>query len=390
MRIVIYGGSFDPPHLGHAAAAKAAYNVLNPDKMLIIPDCVAPHKIMAGNSAAPEDRMELCRYTFGDIPGVEISDIEVSRGGKSYTSDTLHQLMELYPGDEFFLMVGTDMLVTFDGWHDFRWILDNVTLAAFPRENDDGPEVEAAAARLREKYGARVELVPNDAVPVSSTDVRGDLAERGGRAMLEERSYAYIVAKRLYGAKPEFAWLREKSYAYLKPKRIPHVAGCEQEAVKLAERWGADADKAAECGILHDISKKLELDEQLILCEKYGIIADNLERTSTKLLHARTGAALARELFGCDDEVCSAIRWHTTGKPDMSLLEKIIYMADYIEPTRSFDGVEKLRELAYEDLDAAMILGLEMSIEDILSYNEEPHKNSMEALAWLKAHRQEK
>ena len=155
--------------------------------------------------------------------------------------------------------------------------------------------------------------------------------------------YSQIIRYRYYSAQPELSWLREKAYAWLKPKRIAHVAGCESEAVKLAMRWGEDPETAAEAGILHDITKKLNFEEQLILCGKYGIINDNLELGSPKLLHAKTGAALARDLFGVSDRVYNAIRWHTTGKPDMTLLEKIIYLADYIEPTRDFPGVEKLR-----------------------------------------------
>ena len=107
-----------------------------------------------------------------------------------------------------------------------------------------------------------------------------------------------------------------------------------------------------------------------------------MELKSPKLLHAKTGAALARDLFGVSDRVYEAIRWHTTGKPDMTLLEKIIYLADYIEPTRDFPGVEKLRELCYEDIDEAMALGLSMSLEDIRSYGEEPYKDTVEACRW--------
>ena len=120
----------------------------------------------------------------------------------------------------------------------------------------------------------------------------------------------------------------------------------------------------------------------MILCQKYGIINDNAEEHNFKLLHAKTGAAVARAQFGVSDEVYNAIRWHTTGKPDMTLLEKIIYMADYIEPNRDFPGVEKLRELAYEDLDKAMALGLEMSLEDIRSYGQEPYKDTVQAYEW--------
>ena len=155
-----------------------------------------------------------------------------------------------------------------------------------------------------------------------------------------------------------------------------------EQAVQLARKWGEDPENAAEAGILHDITKKLVLSDQLILCQKYGIINDNAEEHNFKLLHAKTGAAVARAQFGVSDEVYNAIRWHTTGKPDMTLLEKIIYMADYIEPNRDFPGVEKLRELAYEDLDKAMALGLEMSLEDIRSYGQEPYKDTVQAYEW--------
>ena len=131
-------------------------------------------------------------------------------------------------------------------------------------------------------------------------------------------------------------------------------------------------------------SKNLPISAQLILCDKYGIINDTIEEHNVKLLHAKTGAAMAKRLFNVSKEVYEAIRWHTTGKPDMTLLEKIIYMADYIEPNRDFEGVEKLRTLAYENLDAAMALGLKMSLEDIRSYGQEPYIASVEAYEWYK------
>ena len=120
-------------------------------------------------------------------------------------------------------------------------------------------------------------------------------------------------------------------------------------------------------------------------CEKYGIINDAAEVANPKLLHAKTGAAFARELFGIEDDIYGAIRWHTTGKPDMTLLEKIIYLADFVEPTRDFPGVVELRELCFEDIDAAMAKGLEMSLEFIRSGGAEPYKDSVEACEWYAA-----
>jgi nicotinate-nucleotide adenylyltransferase len=222
---------------------------------------------------------------------------------------------------------------------------------------------------------------------MDSTSLRAALCCREGVDRLPDAVYEYIIRHRFYGAKPQFCWLRQKSYAYLKPYRVPHVAGCEEEAVRLAKFWGEDVEAAAEAAILHDITKKQGHSEQLRLCEKYGIIPDAVEAREPKLLHSRTGAGLARELFGISQPVFDAIEWHTTGREDMSRLEKIIYMADYIEPTRDFDGVEELRRLAYLDLDQAMILGLEMSLNELSQRGAELHPRSVSTLTWLRSMR---
>lgn len=170
--------------------------------------------------------------------------------------------------------------------------------------------------------------------------------------------------------------LRPLAHALLEESRVPHVIGCEQEAVALARRWGEREDLAAVAGMLHDSTKHLSYEEQLALAGYYGIRFDETELAAPKLLHARTGAALAKDKFSVCDEVASAIEWHTTGRPGMTALEKLIYLADYIEPTRDFPGVEPLRALAYRDLDAAMILGLRMSREEVLAKGGHPHERS--------------
>ena len=384
MKIAIYGGSFNPPHCGHVEAARTIVDTLKPDKLLIIPASLPPHKELAENSPSPEERLRLAKLAFAEVPGAEVCNIEILREGKSYTADTLEQLKEIYPEAEFTLTMGTDMLLSFEEWYRFRFLLDNLTLAVFCRNEGEDAAIQRHAQYLKAEYGARIVCINHEPKPMSSTDLRDMLPRRMGASMIPEEVYSRIIRKGLYGAKPELYWLREKSYAYLKPKRIPHVAGCESEAVKLAQFWGENPETAAEAGILHDITKKLLLPDQLILCEKYGIINDTFETENVKLLHAKTGAALAKDLFNISDEVYEAIRWHTTGKPDMNLLEKIIYMADYIEPNRDFEGVDKLRKLAYEDLDAAMELGLEMSLEDIRSYGNEPYVVTVEAYKWYK------
>ena len=178
--------------------------------------------------------------------------------------------------------------------------------------------------------------------------------------------------------------LRPIALSYLKNKRIPHVLGTEQEAIRLAERYGADVEKARVAALLHDCTKKLNMEEQLELCGRYGIQLDELEQKALKLLHAKTGAAIARDVFGVDDEIYNAIWWHTTGHAHMTLLEKVIYLADYIEPSRNFPGVDKLRKMCYEDLNAGLLMGLEMSIEEMTEMGNPVHHATIEARDALK------
>ena len=385
MRIAIYGGSFNPPHLGHMEAARTVAAELAPDKLLIIPDNIPPHKEVEPGCPTAEERLELCRLAFRDVPGAEVSDMEIRRQGKSYTAHTVQGLRKQYPEDELCLVVGSDMFLSFEEWYEFRYLLGECTLAVISREEDDLDALRAHRDHLAEAYSANVRLLSHAPLPMNSSEIRVWLRLRLGSDLLDGAVYAEIIKHRWYEAMPELCWLREAVKPYLTPKRVAHVAGCESEAVKLAMHYGEDAESAAEAGILHDITKKLTREEQLILCDKYGIICDKDQLANEKLLHAITGAALARAEFGVSDAVYSAIRWHTTGKPDMTLLEKIIYMADYIEPTRDFPGVEKLRALAYKDLDAAMALGLEMSLEDIRTHGVQPHRDTADAWQWYTA-----
>lgn len=382
MKTAIYGGSFNPPHLGHVRAAAAVMEKLGPDRLLIIPTNIPPHKEMAQGSPSPEQRMELCRLAFGDIPGAELSDMEIKREGRSYSADTVGSLREMYPQDELYLVIGSDMFLSFCQWYKFQYLLDNCVLTVLSREEDDRQELECFKTELEEKYGAKVLLLSHEPLPMSSEEIRDRLRLGLGSDMLPEAVYAEIIRRRYYEAEPELTWLRRQVIPLLSSQRIAHTAGCEHEAVQLAKLWGEDPEKAAVAGILHDSTKNLSYDEQLILCDKYGIILDNAQRENPKLLHAITGAALAKDRFGVSEEISQAIRWHTTGKPDMNTLEKIIYLADYIEPTRDFEGVERLRELAYEDLDAALALGLEMSLEELRRQNVEPHRDTVEACLW--------
>ena len=393
MRILVYGGSFDPPHNGHLRSVLSAAEALKPEKVFFIPASVPPHKTQSPDAATARQRLQMTELAAGELKGLgaEALEMELLRPGKSYTADTLKELKARYPEDELVFLLGTDMLLSFLQWHEPERILQNASLAYFPRrEKPDAREAETIKT-LRESHGATVYEIPGVPVEVSSTELRQRLKNRQGSELLPPAVYAYIIRNRLYGAKPELSWLRERAYTYLKPKRVAHVCGAEQEAVRLARRWGISPEDAAEAAICHDITKKLGREEQLRLCAKYAIIADAYENTSEKLLHAKTGAALAEDVFGLSEPVCEAIRWHTTGRPGMTDLERIIYLADYIEPGREgFDGLAELRSAAYDDLDAAMELGTRMSIIEVRGKGYACHTDTLECHAFYLARLKER
>ena len=395
MKIGIYGGTYNPPHLGHVTAARAVFELLKLDKLLLIPAGMPPHKAMPAGSPTLEQRLEMTRLAgeqLGLKDKVEVLDIELRREGKSYTSDTLAELKQRYPEDELWLLVGTDMFLTIQAWHEPEKIFSLAGIAAFGRTEEDTEELFSVQRNyLYHTYpDARLfTLTIPGVIDVSSTELREKLKRGEGGSLLPPAVYGYILRENLYetGAdlkKLTLSQLRPVALSYLKHKRIPHVLGTEQEAIRLAERYGADVEKARIAALLHDCTKKLEMEDQLALCRQYGIELDELEQRALKLLHAKTGAAIARDVFGVDEEIYNAIWWHTTGHAGMTLLEKIIYLADYIEPSRVFPGVEDLRKMCYEDLDKGLLMGLEMSIEEMRGMGNPVHHATIEARDALK------
>ena len=395
MKIGIYGGTFNPPHLGHVTAARAVFELLKLDKLLLIPAGLPPHKDLPAGSPTPEQRLAMTRLA-ADQTGlddrVEVLDLELRRAGRSFTSDTLETLREQNPEDELWLLMGTDMFLTFQMWHEPEKILSLAGIAAFGRTEEDTEELFSAQRDYlyRTYPQARIfTLTIPGVIDVSSTELREKLAKGEGGNLMAPAVYGYILREGLYNTHADLkhlslSHLRPVALSYLKHRRIPHVLGTEQEAIRLAERYGADVEKARRAALLHDCTKKLDMPAQLALCEKYGIQLDELEQQALKLLHSKTGAAIARDVFGVDDEIYSAIWYHTTGHAGMTTLEKIIYLADYIEPSRDFPGVDTLRKVCYEDLDKGLLLGLEMTIEEMTAMGNPVHRATLEARDWLK------
>ena len=352
MKIGIFGGTFNPVHLGHKHFVEAVADRLSLDKVLIIPTFESPHKQM-DYSVTCEDRAEMCRRMF-DSERFEVSTIEIERGGKSYTIETLEELKKIYPDDELYFLMGSDMLLSFHTWYRYRDILKLCTLCAATREK--GIELPDDNAVIIDDF---------EPLEMSSTEIRERV--RLGENVLDfvgSDVASFIEEKKMYSDKNTSyrKLLREK----LSPYRLHHsfcVADC---AKALAERYGADSEKAYTVGLLHDVMKDSPKGEQLEIIEKAGLCLSDEELHNPKLWHAMAGYAfLKNEKLIVDEDSLNAVRYHTTGRKGMSLLEKIIYIADFASADRTYNGIEKMRMLSELSLEDAMYFGLSFTISDL-------------------------
>lgn len=388
MKIGIYGGSFNPPHLGHLAAAKAAMAALELDRLVFIPAGVPPHKDLAPGSPDRAQRLEMTRIAADQLlmpASTEVWDTELHREGKSYTADTLEEAAARWPGDELWLLMGTDMFLTLHLWAEPEKILALAGVCAFGRTEADGEEMFAPQREfLSRKFHAKIATISIPGlVDISSTRLRELLAQGKGREFLPEAVYGYILREKLYGTRADMKGLsledlRCVSYSMVYAKRLAHIRGCEEEAARLARCWGADEEWMRRAAILHDCTKYFTEQQHLEICERYGIALSPLERATDKLLHAKSGAALAKYIFGFDG-IYDAIFYHTTARAGMSLEEKILYVADYMEPCRAFPEVGELRRLAYTDLDGAVGMGASLSVQEMVQRNKELHHDTRAA-----------
>ena len=248
MKIGIYGGTFNPIHLGHMEAARFALEYLELDKLLLIPAGIPPHKAMDAGTPEPDLRLamtDLAAQALG--PQAEASDMELRREGKSYTLDTVRAIREQYPKAKLYLLMGTDMFLTFHLWRDPGEIAKRCTLCAFGRSEKDTEELFAVQrAFLGERFGAEcVTLVLPRIVDISSTRLREELRLGRGQDYLAPAVYGLILREGLYGVERDLKALsledlRAAALSMLKHSRVPHVLGTEETAARLARRWGVD------------------------------------------------------------------------------------------------------------------------------------------------------
>lgn len=178
----------------------------------------------------------------------------------------------------------------------------------------------------------------------------------------------------------DLSYIKQHIHIMLTEKRYQHSLSVQDTAVHLASLYNAPIEKARIAGLVHDCAKDLSVDQLLKHAAQFDIIMDDLTKYQPELLHGVVGAVLAKDLFDIEDiEIIDAIRYHTTGRSRMTTLDKIIYLADFIEPSRDFEGVDILRKAALSDLDKATLMALEHTIRYVMSKGKLLHVDTIHA-----------
>jgi len=371
--IAVVGGTFDPIHFAHLQLGRAALEATRLDEVWFMPSGSNNYRSVKGRRAEKFHREAMVKLALeGEDERFRMSDWECREPGSTYTSKTFAELNAIYPEVTWYYVVGADTLSSLKYWEEPELICNSTILLVAGREEQvSAADTQEAAETLRRKYNADIRFIPWDDRPVSSTTVRKGFAEGSIREEdLPHGVYDYAMRHHLYRslddlsedemldraeATPEERGMFREMKTYLKPRRIRHCLGVMHMAMLLADAYrNVPLEKARLAGLLHDCGR-----------------ADGAPNNA--LGHAPAGAQKARKDFGVtDEEVLSAIRWHTTGRPGMTELEKIIYVADYIEPFRGqMVNLDKARRIAYTDLDRAVTFAAQNTVRYLQSRGEE-------------------
>ena len=373
MKIAIFGGSFDPVHAEHVNVVRAAREKLGTDKIIVMPANIPPHK-QGKNLASPQDRLNMAKLAFAGIPGCEVSSYELNAGGTSYTCRTLAHFRQKFPDATLYWLVGADMLKDFPTWKDPESILSMAELVACSRE---GEHVNFKAEQLRffAKYRKGFRVLEFTGRDISSTKARV-LAAFGEdlKPYLLEDVIAYIQANGLYRVE-----CVKEALTFLKPARKKHTVSVALTAAAAAAKYKADEHSVILAAGLHDSAKNMDLSDPKL--QGFSI----QEQVPAPVLHQYTGAYLAEHYFGVKDEdVLNAVRYHTSGRPAMSTLEKLIFLSDMLEPGRDFPKVDKLRAYFAKDLKECMFRVLDHQIKYLRKGKGEIYPLSFRAYEYYK------
>lgn len=374
-KTIVFGGSFDPVHVEHTNILKAAVRELCADRVIVVPTKNPPHK--SASKTPFSDRAEMARIAFSKVSAnVIVDDIENRNDGVNYSSDNLPVLEKKY--GKFVYVIGGDSLLALESWHEPEFIVRNFEIAVFDREGYQSAKDKAA--ELNEKWNGKIRILEHVGKEVDSHTIRDRLMLKADVSGLDENVERYIKSRNLYS---EFFPYVDKAATYLDAKRLVHSKNTALVALSLNRNFcpKIDEDKVLLAGLLHDVGKiydKTELPNNI----QNVIPKDSI---GTPVQHQFVSAEIVKNDFHISDEdVLNAIRFHTTGRENMSQFEKLIYVSDLISYERNFQGVESLRKAVYNDFEKGFITCLTYSRDYVVETGREVYPLTDKAINFYK------
>ena len=374
MKIGIFGGTFDPVHNGHVALAKSAIEQVPLDKLIVVPARMQPFKVQQEVTSG-DHRINMLKRAFQDVPEAEVSSYELEKTGISYTVDTMNYFQKKYPQDFLCFVMGSDAFLRILDWKNSEFLLRQYAFVIGGRPGYKDTDLHEVANKVKEKYGSELIFLNNNLIEQGSTQIRNTVENKIDLSdCVPEDVEEYIISQGLYLNED----IREYIQRNYSEKRKEHTLRVEAIAVKLGQAFGGDINKIRTAALFHDLCRGMEINKLNQYVQDFGLANKYLDNPN--LAHAKIGAIFMTKDFGINDQdIINAVSYHTTGRKGMSLLEKIIYLADAIEPGRDYPGVDELREIAFKDLNQAILVSLEQSISFVKEKGYDLENDTIEA-----------
>ncbi|HHX49764.1 MAG TPA: nicotinate (nicotinamide) nucleotide adenylyltransferase [Clostridiales bacterium] len=368
MKVGVFGGSFDPLHNGHKVIINMAIELLNLDLMVLVPSFNPPHK--SKSSASFNDRYAMLVEEFKDNKKIKVERIEEEMGLEySYTYVVLDILKSFY-GDDLYYIIGADSMIDFSTWKFPQIVASQATLVVIKRAGYFN--LDEAIMFAKSQYNSNVIELDIKTDDISSSVLRGqlELFEPDAKKFIPKEAYRYIINNNLYSNYKEII---DKLKSNLSQKTFEHSKRTTLFALQYITKLKIPFHKAFLASLLHDCAKGIE-----------GSIEDIEKLNTTKeVYHQFLGATLAKEIYEIDDEdILNAIKYHTTGRENMSSLEKLVYIADKLEPGRQYEGLDAIRQRLNENFNFAFNMLLKFNLEYLKSNKENIDSRTISTYLW--------
>lgn len=385
-KIGIMGGTFDPIHNQHLYIANTALTRLDLDIILFIPTGKMPHK----NNHFVTDkthRFNMVSLAIADNEKFFISDIETNSEIVNYTSSTLEKIKkQCNENVQLFFIIGIDSLYDLNTWKNPNIISNICTIVSFNRPNYSQSKENK---ELIEKYNFKIKMIDDISVSLSSTDIRNKIMNNEScKYLIPDNVLEYIEKHKLFSYKFDEEYIENLKIEVSKKiskKRFTHTLGVMNVAIKLAKTYGENTNNCIVASLLHDYAKEMSKEDKFRYLNKYNLYLDEYTKNNIDLSHGLIASHIAKNIFNIKNkDVINAIEFHTTGRPNMSLLEKIIYLSDSLDPNRNYKNLEHLTNLAFKNIDKALLECIAGKIDFTLKKGESAHPISIVTLDYYK------